>query len=242
MKMVFIAAGKGSRLSFVTNGIPKTLIKVFDRPLIDILLENCSSVGIQDIVIVTGYGQDYITDHFRDVTGDFTVEFVYNADWKLPNGLSVLAAQQSIPRGEDFMVSMSDHFYSSDLLAGVIDSSLESRTVNVGIDYSLERIHDMNDAMKVKVRSGEDLITSMSKELTDYNAVDCGVFKCRYDFFSILASAREKGNYSLSEACEILISKNNLGGVNIGDSFWIDIDTPEALEYCRLNGQMLRPV
>ena len=63
-----------------------------------------------------------------------------------------------------------------------------------------------------------------------------------YDFFSILASAREKGNYSLSEACEILISKNNLGGVNIGDSFWIDIDTPEALEYCRLNGQMLRPV
>ena len=64
--MVFIAAGKGSRLSFVTNGMPKTLIKVFDRPLIDILLENCSSVGIQDIVIVTGYGQDYITDlcHF----------------------------------------------------------------------------------------------------------------------------------------------------------------------------------
>ena len=124
MKMVFIAAGKGSRLSFVTNGMPKTLIKVFDRPLIDILLENCSSVGIQDIVIVTGYGQDYITDHFRDVTGDFNVEFVYNDYWKLPNGLSVLAAQQSIPRGEDFMVSMSDHFYSSDLFSLFIEKGL----------------------------------------------------------------------------------------------------------------------
>jgi len=241
LKMVFIAAGKGSRLSLVTNGIPKTLIKVFDRPLIDILLENCSSVGIQDIVIVTGYGQDYITDHFRDVTSDLKVEFVHNPDWNLPNGLSVLAAQSVIPEAEEFMVSMSDHFYSSDLLGGVIDSSLESTTVNVGIDYNLERIQDMNDAMKVIIKSGDDLITSMSKELTDYNAVDCGVFKCRYDFFSVLESARKKGHYSLSEACEILISKNNLGGVDIGKSFWIDIDTPEALEYCRLNAQISNP-
>ena len=97
-------------------------------------------------------------------------------------------------------------------------------------------ILDINESEEIISDDGNDI------ELTDYNAVDCGVFKCRYDFFSILASAREKGNYSLSEACEILISKNNLGGVNIGDSFWIDIDTPEALEYCRLNGQMLRPV
>ena len=125
------------------------------------------------------------------------------------------------------------------MLNKVNDSSLETTIVNVGIDYNLERIHDINDAMKVKAKSGHNLITSMSKELTDYDAVDCGVFKCRYEFFSILESAREKAHYSLSEGCELLISKNNLGGVNIGDSFWIDIDTPESLEHFRRNRQIL---
>ena len=236
--MVFIAAGKGSRLTLVTNGIPKPLIILFDKPLIDILVQNCINVGIHDIVIVTGYREDLITNHFGDVTSDLRIEFVYNNDWEFPNGLSVLAAKETIPKGEEFLVSMSDHFYLTDLLNKVKDSSLKATIVNVGIDYNLERIHDMNDAMKVKVKGGDNLINSMSKQLTDYDAVDCGVFKCRYEFFSILELAREKARYSLSEGCELLISKDNLGGVNIGDSFWIDIDTPESLEYCRRNRQM----
>ena len=68
--MVFIAAGKGSRLSLVTKGIPKPLIILFDKPLIDILVQNCINVGIHDIVIVTGYREDLITNHFGDVTSD----------------------------------------------------------------------------------------------------------------------------------------------------------------------------
>ena len=237
--MVFIAAGKGSRLSLVTNGIPKTLIKLLDKPLIDLLIQNCLDVGIKDIVIVTGYREDLIINHFKDLNSNLRIEFVYNIDWEFPNGLSVLAAKETIPTGEEFLVSMSDHFYLTDLLNKVKDSSLAATIVNVGIDYNLERIHDMNDAMKVKVKGGDNLINSMSKQLTDYDAVDCGVFKCRYEFFSILESAREKARYSLSEGCKLLISKNNLGGVNIGDSFWIDIDTPESLEHFRRNRQIL---
>ena len=100
---------KTSKIS--TNGIPKTLIKLLDKPLIDLLIQNCLDVGIQDIVIVTGYREDLIINHFKDLNSNLRIEFVYNIDWEFPNGLSVLAAKETIPKGEEFLVSMSDHFY-----------------------------------------------------------------------------------------------------------------------------------
>ena len=74
-----------------------------------------------------------------------------------------------------------------------------------------------------------------SKDLLEYNAVDCGIFKCKYEFFTILQEAKDSGKYSLSDACNILINNQDLGGVNIGDSVWLDIDTPEALNYLNEN-------
>ena len=52
MKLVIIAAGRGSRLSSISKGIPKILIEVFNQTLLEHLIENCVSVGISDIVIV----------------------------------------------------------------------------------------------------------------------------------------------------------------------------------------------
>ena len=69
----------------------------------------------------------------------------------MPNGLSVLTAKGLIPKGDDFLVSMCDHFYFSSLLDIVKGSNLNNTLVNIGIDYSLEKIYDIDDAMKIKI-------------------------------------------------------------------------------------------
>ena len=75
----------------------------------------------------------------------------------------------------------------------------------------------------------------MSKNLNTYNAIDCGIFKCKYSFFDYLIQAKEKGNCSLSDACNLLINEGLMGSVNIKNYPWIDIDTPEALTYIEQN-------
>jgi choline kinase len=75
----------------------------------------------------------------------------------------------------------------------------------------------------------------MSKELPIYNAIDCGLFKCRYEFFDYLEEAKEKNECSLSDACNILINNKLMGSVDIQDNPWIDIDTPEALDFINKN-------
>ena len=79
------------------------------------------------------------------------------------------------------------------------------------------------------------LVEAMSKRLTKYNAIDVGLFKCSYDFFSFLESLKKNSSCSLSVGCNLLIEQKLLGGVDIKDSFWLDIDTPESLHYSRNN-------
>ena len=238
MKLVIIAAGRGSRISSISKGLPKILIEVFNKTLLEHIIQNSITVGISDIVIVTGHNSDIIHDFISNNKFDINIELAYNDDWNLPNGISVLASKNNIPQNHDFMISMSDHFYNDDLLLKIKNSDLTNITVNVGADYKTDAIHDPDDAMKLIIDRNSNLVSQMSKDLLKYNAVDCGIFKCKYEFFSILQEAKDSGKYSLSDACNILINNQGLGGVNIEDSIWIDIDTPEALDYINKNRKL----
>ena len=238
MKLVIIAAGRGSRISSISKGLPKILIEVFNKTLLEHIIQNSITVGISDIVIVTGHNSDIIHDFISNNKFDINIELAYNDDWNLPNGISVLASKNNIPQNHDFMISMSDHFYNDDLLLKIKNSDLTNITVNVGADYKTDAIHDPDDAMKLIIDRNSNSISQMSKDLLKYNAVDCGIFKCKYEFFSILQEAKDSGKYSLSDACNILINNQGLGGVNIEDSIWIDIDTPEALDYINKNRKL----
>lgn len=238
MKLVIIAAGRGSRISSISKGLPKILIEVFNKTLLELIIQNSITVGISDIVIVTGHNSDIIHDFISNNKFDINIELAYNDDWDMPNGISVLASKNNIPQNHDFMISMSDHFYNDDLLLKIKNSDLTNITVNVGADYKTDAIHDPDDAMKLIIDRNSNSISQMSKDLLKYNAVDCGIFKCKYEFFSILQEAKDSGKYSLSDACNILINNQGLGGVNIEDSIWIDIDTPEALDYINKNRKL----
>jgi len=89
--------------------------------------------------------------------------------------------------------------------------------------------------MKLKIDKESNLIRAMSKNLFEYDAIDCGIFKCRYTFFDYLNKAKSKNECSLSDACNILINENLMGSVDIKSCPWIDIDTPEALTFINEN-------
>jgi choline kinase len=162
---------------------------------------------------------------------DINVETIYNANWDKANGLSVLAAKPLIPQGEPFLISMSDHVYDAQLLEKIILSSLKKYDALVGLDFRINEIYDIDDGMKVSVDNNTiSKIIGMSKTLPEFDAIDCGVFKCKFDFFNALEAANESGNCSLADACNMLIAKSRMGGVDIGNSFWMDVDTPEAFE------------
>ena len=234
MKLVIIAAGQGKRIRSITAESPKTLLKINGRTLLETLFENCLHVGISDVVVVTGYQSKEIEDFIHNLQMDLNIQTVYNPDWNLENGLSILAAKDTVLEHETFIVSMSDHFYGPDLLEQVMKINLANNTACVALDFNKDDIFDIDDGMKITVeKNNKEKITGMSKTLDYFDAIDCGVFKFKYSFFKTLDNARRSGKFSISEACQMLIKIGEMGGVNIGNSFWLDIDTPEAVHYLK---------
>jgi len=63
-KAVFPVAGLGTRFLPATKAVPKEMLPVVDRPLIEYAVEEALAAGIEDIIFVTGRGKSAIEDHF----------------------------------------------------------------------------------------------------------------------------------------------------------------------------------
>ena len=63
-KAVFPVAGLGTRFLPATKAVPKEMLPVVDKPLIQYAVEEALAAGIEDIIFVTGRGKSAIEDHF----------------------------------------------------------------------------------------------------------------------------------------------------------------------------------
>lgn len=66
MKAIVLAGGLGTRLRPLTFAIPKPLIPVGERPILEILVENLKTHGVKDIYLAVGYRSDLIQLYFQD--------------------------------------------------------------------------------------------------------------------------------------------------------------------------------
>lgn len=69
-KAVIAAAGFGTRFLPQTKAMPKEMLPLVDKPVIQHIVEELATAGITDIVIVTGYHKRSIEDHFDDISAD----------------------------------------------------------------------------------------------------------------------------------------------------------------------------
>lgn len=69
-KAVIAAAGFGTRFLPQTKAMPKEMLPLIDKPIIQYVVEELVEAGIEDIVIVTGYHKRSIEDHFDVLNAD----------------------------------------------------------------------------------------------------------------------------------------------------------------------------
>jgi UTP--glucose-1-phosphate uridylyltransferase len=69
-KAVIAAAGFGTRFLPQTKAMPKEMLPIIDKPVIQYIVEELVEAGIEDIMIVTGYHKRSIEDHFDNMSAD----------------------------------------------------------------------------------------------------------------------------------------------------------------------------
>jgi len=106
MRPVLIGAGRGSRLEHRTEEVPKTLVHVMGRPMLDWILEALEEAGFtrRDVVFVCGYKADVLRARYPELT------YVENDDWENNNILeSLVYAREYL--GGGFLSSYTDIVY-----------------------------------------------------------------------------------------------------------------------------------
>jgi UTP--glucose-1-phosphate uridylyltransferase len=69
-KAVIAAAGFGTRFLPQTKAMPKEMLPLVDKPIIQYIVEELVGAGIEDIIIVTGYHKRSVEDHFDALNAD----------------------------------------------------------------------------------------------------------------------------------------------------------------------------
>jgi choline kinase len=224
---LILAAGNGTRIRSVSGGLPKPLVDFRGKPILEHVIRRANQAGIERFVIVVGYRSDLIRSWFESRSLGAAVTFVENPDYHKANGISALKARSEIQ--ENFLLLMADHIFEPETARALLNQTLKPGEVILAVDPNIDRIFDLDDATKVR-RDG-DRIVDIGKEISDYDALDTGMFLCSPALFDRLESAKKDGNCSLSDGMRQLIAERRLRAQEIGEGQWQDLDTPAALAY-----------
>jgi choline kinase len=225
---VILMAGSGSRLRSSDQTMLKPLVPVGGRPLISYTIDALAQAGVTKITAVVGFESEQMIAAVKPlIPGGIETRFIRNAEWQKSNGISVLAAKEHVT--PPFLLTMSDHLFEATIVDLLIESA-DLSLLNLAIDKKLRSIFDLADAMKVRTRG--DQVVEIGKDLQNYDAIDTGLFVCPDNFFDYLERAKSgsgRSDCSLADGVRLMAAEGGVRGIDIGESWWQDVDTPEML-------------
>ncbi|MFJ9532143.1 nucleotidyltransferase family protein [Herbaspirillum sp. NPDC101396] len=107
MRALLLAAGLGSRLQPLTNFLPKCLMPINGRPLLDYWIENLLMQGVDQILINTHYQAALVTDYLRQSSWNNRVTLVHEG--RLLGTAGTALANRDFFRDEPFLIAHADN-------------------------------------------------------------------------------------------------------------------------------------
>ena len=227
---VVLLAGEGSRLRSADRTVLKPFVPVLGQPLISYTIDALVRAGIQKFRFVVGYeSKRVIAETRRLLNASLDASFIENRDWQKQNGISLLAAADCV--ATPFLLTMGDHLFDEAVIRLLLDRA-QPDLLNIAVDRKLDSIFDLQDAMKVQTQGSQ--VRAIGKHLTDYDAIDTGLFVSPREIFNYLEEARSRnpvGDCSLADGIRLMAGSGKVRAIDIGDSWWQDVDTPQMLEH-----------
>ncbi len=243
MQVVLLCAGMGTRLGSRTEALPKTLLDLNGKAVLDHILKSVDLDEISDIIVVGGFEIGKLKDHLEKYKGK-PLRIVENPDYR--DG-SVLTVAKAMPFIEgDFIIMNGDHIHPREMVHKFIS---EARGIACATDR--DRILT-DDDMKVKL-DASGAVSMMDKKLSDY---DCGYIGVTFyaashldlyrDYIQItLARHGYKSNVEKIVQC-LADDGYKPGVVDLSGFGWLEIDNEgdyrHALEQIAVNPYLKRLV
>ena len=218
MKVVIMAAGKGTRMLPLTKTIPKVLVEVNGKPFLYYVLKSLKKAGYKEFGIIVGYKKERIESFLKKYK--FKAKLI-DQPQQLGTGHAVLQAKEWVGK-EDFIVCSGDNLYD------INDLKKIKRKDKFNYLLGLE----VEEWQKYGILLVENGFLKEIKEKPKQfvgNLINTGLYKLKPEIFSILAKLKHssRGEIELTDALNVL-AKNNKVKVIEGE-LWVDLSCKEDI-------------
>ena len=231
MKAIILASGEGKRLRPLTYEIPKPLIKIGNKTILDYQMENLIGCNIRNVIITTGPFEDKIKRYVREKYPNINVTYVNNPKYAVTNYIySMWLTRELID--DDIILLHGDLVFDKKLLERLINEKYDNCVlVNREIkppEKDFKAVIENNRVVKIGVEfSGETAF--FSAPLYKFSNSD---FLCWLDEIEEFVRRGDVNSYA-EDAFNKISDKIVLRPLYFDDALCMEIDTEEDLRMVR---------
>jgi UDP-N-acetylglucosamine diphosphorylase/glucosamine-1-phosphate N-acetyltransferase len=213
-KAVILAAGEGKRLRPFTETMPKVMLPIANKPMLEYVFDAVRKSGIEEIIVVVGYKKEVIMEYFKNYK-NIKITYV-TQERQLGTAHALLQAKKYIK--DSFIVLAGDN---------IIDPESIAKLLKDKSDYSLlieEHPHPSKyGVVFVENRGIRRIVEKPKEDIGKY--ISTGIYKLPRSVFTDIEQCTSEGAHALSSIIQSLVDK----GKHINTIFaksWMDIVYP----------------
>lgn len=235
-KAVLLAAGKGTRMRELTAELPKPMLQVRGKPVLQHIVEGLREAGLADFLIVVGWRAEVVKEFFGDGS-KLGVRIEYATQVEQNGTGKVVELARGFTGDDPFVLSYGDILVTAENYPRICAGLAGAEAV-----VSVKRSDDISQGGAVFVNEQFELTDLREKpkpgEPTSpwYNA---GVYAFRPGIFDFIAKLERspRGEYELTDAIRNLaLAGEKVQALELSGD-WADVRDPEILE--KLNTPLL---
>ncbi len=208
MKVVLLAAGLGKRLEPMTSSIPKPMIMIAGKPIIEHIIVDLKKFGFTDFCIVIGHLGNKIKHHFGDgSTYDVCISYIEQENFSGTASATKLA--ENFVNEDSFLLYLADTIIPKNLehyLQNMINSNFEISILTSQIDNS-----KIGNVGNVEIEKDHVLKITEKSIISESNLSWAGIafFKNNY-IFKIIENLQpsQRGEFEITEAMNLVLDTN----------------------------------
>lgn len=235
MKVIILAAGRGTRISKLIGDIPKCTVDVGGVPLIKRTVTMLKEYGVSDISIVLGYRHSKVSEAIANMG----VKEYVNPFYHVTNSLgSLWFARENFQGEEDIIICNGDVFWTKEIFESIAKSNKELVLLS-----DKKRVDDGDYFFKTE----NNILKAYGKELTRENR-DCeyvGVAKISANMVASFKNRllkmvdNQESDKWWENVLYSMVEERPIYVEDVGDAFWAEVDFIEdynrILEYIKTN-------
>ena len=225
MRAVILAAGLGTRLRPLTSFIPKPMIDIAGKPLLERMIVECKKCGIEDFVIVVNYLKEKIIEYFGDGS-KFGVKIDY-VEQESPKGGTADAVKcaEKFVKEKEFLVITGDELKDFSVIKEILEKK-DCDGVITAIEVKNPELYGILEVQGKKV-----LRIAEKEKNPDSHLVNISLYRLPREVFDAIKKIplSPRGELELTDAVNKLI-KDGLVFHFVKSKYYFDVSSFDGLE------------